>query len=203
MFEDRFAGQGSYKYNLSATAGTHLPKFPSWPEDQLRHAEYVAVFPNVLLGIQADHAFAMMIDPIAPEQTIEKLRLYYVGDESLDPKYDACREATLESWKVVFAEDVFAVETMQKVVIHLALVVEFSLQRWIYRLTSSKNGWRLKLKSFGGIICNTTSTTLMANGEMLLANWKLSIQQLTKLLRQWLVQVLKMQMLQWLQHVDV
>ena len=71
MFEDRFAGQGSYKYNLSATAGTHLPKFPSWPEDQLRHAEYVAVFPNVLLGIQADHAFAMMIDPIAPEQTIE------------------------------------------------------------------------------------------------------------------------------------
>lgn len=114
MFEDRFAGQGSYKYNLSATAGTHLPKFPSWPEDQLRHAEYVAVFPNVLLGIQADHAFAMMIDPIAPEQTIEKLRLYYVGDESLDPKYDACREATLESWKVVFAEDVFAVETMQK-----------------------------------------------------------------------------------------
>lgn len=114
MFEDRFSGQGSYKYNLSATAGTHLPKFPSWPEDQLRHAEYVAVFPNVLLGIQADHAFAMMIDPIAPEKTIEKLRLYYVGDESLSPEYDACREATLQSWKVVFKEDVFAVENMQK-----------------------------------------------------------------------------------------
>ena len=114
MFEDRFAGQGSYKYNLSATAGTHLPKFPSWSEDQLRHAEYVAVFPNVLLGIQADHAFAMMIDPISPEKTIEKLRLYYVGDESLNPEYDECRKATLESWKVVFAEDVFAVENMQK-----------------------------------------------------------------------------------------
>ncbi len=146
MFEDRFAGQGSYKYNLSATAGTHLPKFPSWPEDQLRHAEYVAVFPNVLLGIQADHAFAMMIDPIAPEQTIEKLRLYYVGDESLDPKYDACREATLESWKVVFAEDVFAVETMQKGRHSPGFGGGVFLQRWIYRLTSSKNGWRLKLK---------------------------------------------------------
>lgn len=114
MFEDRFAGQGSYKYNLSATAGTSLPIFPSWPKDQLRHAEYVAVFPNVLLGIQADHAFAMMIDPISPDQTIEKLRLYYVGDESLKPEYDASREATLESWKVVFAEDIFAVENMQK-----------------------------------------------------------------------------------------
>ncbi len=203
MFEDRFAGQGSYKYNLSATAGTHLPKFPSWPEDQLRHAEYVAVFPNVLLGIQADHAFAMMIDPIAPEQTIEKLRLYYVGDESLDPKYDACREATLESWKVVFAEDVFAVETMQKVVIHLALVVEFSLQRWIYRLTSSKNGWRLKLKKLWRH--NMQHYLNYVDGQWRDASrqLKLSIQQLTKLLRQWLVQVLKMQMLQWLQHVDV
>ncbi len=56
----------------------------------------------------------MMIDPIAPEKTIEKLRLYYVGDEALSPEYDACREATLQSWKVVFSEDVFAVENMQK-----------------------------------------------------------------------------------------
>lgn len=114
MFEDRFAGQGSYKYNLSETAGTHLPTFEAWPKDKMRHAEYVAVFPNVLLGIQADHAFAMMIDPITPEKTIEKLRVYYVGDEALKAQYDACRKATLASWKVVFAEDVGAVEGMQR-----------------------------------------------------------------------------------------
>lgn len=114
MFDGHFSGQGSYKYNLSATAGTHLPKFPLWPEDKLSHAEYVAIFPNVLLGIQADHAFAMMIDPIAPEQTIERLRLYYIGDEALNPEYDACRKATLESWRVVFREDIDAVEGMQK-----------------------------------------------------------------------------------------
>ncbi|MGP4848014.1 aromatic ring-hydroxylating oxygenase subunit alpha, partial [Marinobacter sp. 1Y8] len=114
MFEDRFAGQGSYKYNLSDTQGTHLPKFPSWPEDKLRHAEYVALFPNVLLGIQADHVFAMMIDPISAEKTTEKLRLYFVSDESAKDIYAACRTATLESWRVVFSEDITAVEGLQK-----------------------------------------------------------------------------------------
>lgn len=140
MIEDRFSGQGSYKYNLSSTAGTHLPIFPSWPEDKLRQAEYLSIFPNALIGIQADHAFAIMLDPIAPEKTIENLRLYYVGDESLDPKYDECRKATLESWKVVFSEDVFAVETMQKGRHSQDLVVVFSHLKWTYQHTSSKNG---------------------------------------------------------------
>ena len=114
MVEDRFSGQGSYKYNLSETAGTRLPQFPSWPQDKLRQAEYLSVFPNALIGIQADHVFAIMLDPISPEKTIENLRLFYVGDEALDPQYDECRKATLEAWKEVFAEDVFAVEAMQK-----------------------------------------------------------------------------------------
>ncbi len=114
MFDERFSGQGSYKYNLSDTAGTHLPKFPSWPEEKLRHAEYVALFPNVLIGIQADHAFAMMIDPISTDKTIERLRIFYISDEATKDEYAACRTATLESWRVVFGEDIGAVEGMQQ-----------------------------------------------------------------------------------------
>lgn len=114
QFGEQFSGQGSYAYNLSDTAGTHLPTFPSWPQDRMRNAEYVAFFPNVLLGIQADHAFAMQLDPISPSKTIENLRLFYVGDESLGDEYAACRSAILDSWKVVFAEDVASVEGMQK-----------------------------------------------------------------------------------------
>lgn len=114
MFGDHFGGQGSLAYNLSDTAGTHLPKFPGWPQDKLRQAEYVSLFPNVLLGIQADHVFAMQIDPIHAEKTVENLRVYYVGDDSLKDEYAACRTATLESWRVVFGEDIGAVEGMQK-----------------------------------------------------------------------------------------
>jgi choline monooxygenase len=114
LFDERFAGQGSYAYNLSDVAGTHLPKFPSWPQERLRNAEYVAFFPNVLLGIQADHAFAMQLEPVAPGRTIEHLRLFYIGDQALGDEYAACRNAILESWKVVFAEDISSVEGMQK-----------------------------------------------------------------------------------------
>jgi choline monooxygenase len=113
-FADQFAGQGSYAYNLADVEGTSLPTFPSWPADRLRNAEYVALFPNVLLGIQADHAFAMMLQPLAANRTVEHLRLLFVGQDAADaPQYEASRQAVLNAWRVVFSEDIGAVEGMQ------------------------------------------------------------------------------------------
>lgn len=112
-FGEHFSGQGSLAYRLSDVAGTQLPKFPSWPKDKLEHAEYISFFPNVLLGIQADHFFAMMLEPVSAGQTIEHLRVYYVGDESVQDAYAASRTSTLESWRVVFGEDIGVVEGMQ------------------------------------------------------------------------------------------
>ena len=91
-----------------------LPRFPEWPEDKLEQAEYVAFYPNVLLGIQADHIFALIIEPVSSENSKEHLRLYYVGEEATDDRHAASRNATLESWRVVFLEDVDAVEGMQR-----------------------------------------------------------------------------------------
>jgi choline monooxygenase len=80
----------------------------------MRTAEYVALFPNVLLGIQADHAFAMVLQPLAANRTVEHLRLFFVGDEAAqDPNYAASRHAVLAAWRVVFSEDIGAVEGMQ------------------------------------------------------------------------------------------
>ncbi|MCS4505988.1 aromatic ring-hydroxylating dioxygenase subunit alpha [Arhodomonas aquaeolei] len=108
-----FAGQGSRAYNLADVAGTRLPEFPAWPADRRRHAEYIAFFPNVLLGIQIDHAFALMLEPVSQGRTVEHLRAYYVGDEAARDEYASARRATLESWRVVFSEDIAAVEGMQ------------------------------------------------------------------------------------------
>ncbi|MCQ9617675.1 aromatic ring-hydroxylating dioxygenase subunit alpha [Paenalcaligenes niemegkensis] len=114
LFADNFAGQGSYVYNLAEVAGTSLPVLEAWPQDKLRHAEYIALFPNVLLGIQADHAFAMILEPLNATETTEHLRLFYVGEESANaPKYKQNRAEVLNSWCVVFAEDIGAVEGMQ------------------------------------------------------------------------------------------
>lgn len=114
MFGDDFAGQGSYAYNLADVEGTSLPTFPAWPADRMRNAEYVAFFPNVLLGIQADHAFAMVLEPLAPNKTVEHLRLFFVGEDAAKKDvYAASRHAILSAWRVVFSEDIAAVEGMQ------------------------------------------------------------------------------------------
>lgn len=114
MINDNFAGQGSYAYRLSGEVGTVLPRFPEWSEDKLEQAEYISFYPNVLLGIQADHAFVVIIEPVAVNQSIEHLRLFYVGEDALANSLAASRNATLESWRVVFGEDIDAVEGMQK-----------------------------------------------------------------------------------------
>ena len=80
----------------------------------MQYAEYVSVYPNLLLGLQADHLFAMILHPIAPDRTLEDLRIFYVGDEAVGDEYAKAREATRESWRVVFAEDVGVVEGMQQ-----------------------------------------------------------------------------------------
>jgi len=114
MHGDDFGGQGSNAYRLYDQAGTMLPRFPEWPEERLEQAEYISFYPNVLLGIQADHAFAIIIEPLACDRSIEHLRLFYVGDEALGDAHAASRNATLESWRVVFGEDIDAVEGMQR-----------------------------------------------------------------------------------------
>ncbi len=113
MYDDDFGGQGSYAYRLSDEVGTALPRFPEWPGDKLEQAEYVAFYPNVLLGIQADHTFTMIIEPKACNKSVEHLRLYYVGDEAVGDNHAASRNATLDAWRVVFLEDVDAVEGLQ------------------------------------------------------------------------------------------
>ena len=114
MYGDSFGGQGSLAYRLSDEVGTALPRFPEWPEDRLEQAEYVAFYPNVLLGIQADHTFTMIVEPRACDRSVEHLRLYYVGEEAIGDEHAASRNATLESWRVVFNEDIDAVEGMQR-----------------------------------------------------------------------------------------
>jgi choline monooxygenase len=109
-----FAGQGSLAYRLSDVAGTHLPRLDDWPADRTHVAEYPSLYPNVLLGFHADHAFAIILTPLAVDLTREEVRIFYVGSGAVADIYGACRAATRAAWSVVFNEDVFAVEGMQQ-----------------------------------------------------------------------------------------
>lgn len=111
---ESFAGQGTSVYNLAEVAGISLPKLSAWPATREREAEYLALYPNLLIGLQADHFFAMLLEPLAERRTREHVRLLFVGDAAVDDEHAAARESTLASWKTVFEEDIAMVEGMQR-----------------------------------------------------------------------------------------
>lgn len=112
MVADRFSGQGTHVYQLPNTAD-RLPQLEAWPRDKPRTAEYIAMYPNVMLGIHVDQFFALRLDPIAPDRTGESLRLYYVDSIGTGASDDAARQALLDAWRAVFNEDIGVVEGMQ------------------------------------------------------------------------------------------
>ncbi len=70
---NRFAGQGTMVYNPKFKSNLKFPTFPNWPKDQEHIAEYVALFPNVMLGIHKDHFYAYWLEPVNNEYTKEHM----------------------------------------------------------------------------------------------------------------------------------
>jgi len=105
------SGQGTLVYRqLTGETGAVFPDFagldPKWDAG----AEYLAIYPNVLLGVHRDHAFAIILRPDGPNRTEEYVHLYYATPDS-----DAdLRARNAEQWKLVFEEDIFVVEGMQR-----------------------------------------------------------------------------------------
>lgn len=108
---DKFAGQGTLVYRqLKDGAGHSFPDFAALSDKWDTAAEYITVFPNVLLGVHRDHTFAIVLVPHGPEKTVEHIHLYYASETT-----DAdLRARNTRQWKEVFAEDVFVVEGMQR-----------------------------------------------------------------------------------------
>jgi len=112
--DGRFSGQGSLVYQPAREAGASaLPKFPDLPEHWSTRAEYLALYPNVLLGIHADHFYAVRVYPDGPDRAREVFDIYYAGDEPTGPGYANVRANVRETWREVFLEDVGVVEGMQ------------------------------------------------------------------------------------------
>ncbi|TDE40740.1 aromatic ring-hydroxylating oxygenase subunit alpha [Antarcticimicrobium sediminis] len=106
----RFSGQGTRVYRqLSDEKDRRFPDFAGLSDDWNTAAEYVSVYPNVLMGVHRDHAFAIVLQPAACERTVEQAHLYYAT-----PETDATlRVQNTALWKAVFEEDIFVVEGMQ------------------------------------------------------------------------------------------
>jgi len=110
---DQFSGQGTLVYRQLELAGQKFADFDDLSAHWDTGAEYVALYPNVLLGVHRDHTFAIILEPHAMEHTVERIALYYAeGMEG--PDYAGLRAKNAAQWKDVFEEDIFVVEGMQR-----------------------------------------------------------------------------------------
>ena len=111
---NRFAGQGTVVYNPRFEGNEKFPCFPNWPKDKENIAEYVALFPNVMLGIHKDHYYAYWLEPINHEYTLEHMEIYYVGEEAANSnKFKSLREQNHKQWEDIQKEDVDIIQGMQ------------------------------------------------------------------------------------------
>ena len=112
---NRFAGQGTKVYNPRFKGKEKFPCFPSWPKDKMHIAEYVALFPNVMLGIHKDHFYAYWLEPIDHKCTKEHMEIYYVGEKAANSKkYKSLRKQNFKLWKEIQTEDLNIIEGMQE-----------------------------------------------------------------------------------------
>ena len=111
---NRFAGQGSKKYEQTVKGNKKFKTFPNWDKSLLKNAEYIALFPNVMIGLHIDHFYVFWLEPITINRTIEHMQMYYVGDKSANgEEFKELRKENARFWKDVMLEDISAIEGMQ------------------------------------------------------------------------------------------
>ena len=109
----KFSGQGTLVYRqLEGEGGAVFPDFEGLSDKWDTGAEYIAVYPNVLLGVHRDHTFAIVLEPKALDDTREHIEIYYAKPPA-ELNADLIQKNSVQ-WKDVFIEDVFVVEGMQR-----------------------------------------------------------------------------------------
>ncbi|MDB9831443.1 RHO alpha subunit C-terminal catalytic domain-containing protein, partial [Candidatus Pelagibacter sp.] len=111
---NRFAGQGSNKYDQPGIGSKAFSNFENWPKELAKNSEYIALFPNVMIGLHIDHFYVFWLEPISINKTKEHLDMYYIGEDSANgKKLKNMRKENAKFWKDVMLEDTKAIEGMQ------------------------------------------------------------------------------------------
>jgi choline monooxygenase len=114
-------GQGSLRYISGQINGRSLPAFPNLDvndpaldvPDRTMVAEYVSIFPNLMVGVHPDYFLVFMASPLSPERTYERMAFYFVGDEAMKPEYDELRDFPVDLWTETNHEDIDVIQRMQ------------------------------------------------------------------------------------------
>ena len=66
------------------------------------------------MGVHRNHFYAILLEPVAIDKTIEHVEIYYTHDKTETSDLDGMRAANAKLWRGVFDEDIYVVEGMQR-----------------------------------------------------------------------------------------
>jgi len=109
-----FSGQGTHVYRqLAGADGQVFSDLGGLSDRWNTAAEYIALYPNVLLGVHRDHTIAIVLEPRGVGKTVEHVGFFYTPECANDPDFAQLRKKNRDLWKTVFEEDIGVVEGMQ------------------------------------------------------------------------------------------
>lgn len=109
------SGQGTLVYSPRLSDdGMAFANFDGLPGKWDKSAEYIALYPNALLGVHRDHVYTIIIEPFGPGRCREHISLFYAKEESCGDDFAEMRARNTAQWKMIFEEDIIVVEGMQK-----------------------------------------------------------------------------------------
>lgn len=110
-----WSGQLTRVYNPKPDAsGKAFPQFAAMPERWDTNAEYLALYPNVLMGVHKDHTYGIVLEPVTTSRTLEHVAIFYSDPDVATTEWSGLRQANAKQWEDIFIEDVGVVESMQR-----------------------------------------------------------------------------------------
>jgi choline monooxygenase len=110
-----YSGQGTLVYRqMKGDGDAVFPDFDALSAQWDEGAEYVAIYPNVLLGVHRDHFYGIVLEPVDTGRTVEHVSIYYAQPPAEQDGIGAMRDKNAAQWQLIFEEDIFVVEGMQR-----------------------------------------------------------------------------------------
>ncbi len=105
-----YLGQGTRVYDPDLK----FPRFADQGELWNTRAEYPIMPPNIMIGLQNDHLYGFIVEPVTHDFSREHVQIFYTTPEIASPDWAERRAKNAVQWRAIFDEDIFVVEGMQK-----------------------------------------------------------------------------------------
>ena len=119
-----YASPGSTVYEPQISDdGRAFPNFDGLSQQWSSGAEYVALFPNLLLGVHRDHCYGIILVPDGPNRTIKHAEIYYSQDAATKSAFAEMRATNTTTWRHILSKMFLLLKACKRAVIPANMMV--------------------------------------------------------------------------------